>query len=71
MEAELVSHRRKWEESVVTAEQQRGLIEELTVKQAQLDEEVAKREKRVDELEALLAQVSDTYLLLCVTIKDG
>ena len=58
LEAELTDHRKKWEESVVISEQHRVSIDELTARKAELEEDVTKNEKRVAELEALLAEVS-------------
>ncbi len=64
LEVELADHRKKWEESMMTAEQHRAIIDQLTAKQAGLEEEVTKREERVAELEALLAEVQSCNSVL-------
>ena len=59
VEKELLQHRKRWEETVLNAEQHKAVIDELNSKQDVLEKEVVEREKRVTELEALVAEVSE------------
>ena len=43
---------------MITTEKHKAIIDQLTAKQATLEEEVTKREERVAELEALLTEVN-------------
>ncbi len=43
---------------MITTEKHKAIIDQLTAKQATLEEEVTKREDRVAELEALLTEVN-------------
>ena len=65
LEVELADHRKTWEESMITTEKHKAIIDQLTAKQATLEEEVTKREERVAELEALLTEVNWWCIKMC------
>jgi predicted nucleic acid-binding Zn-ribbon protein len=59
LEKELTGHRKQWEKTMRNLEEQRVQVAELSGRDKALTREVAEKERRVAELEALLGEVSE------------
>ena len=76
LEKELAGHRKQWERTMRSLEEQRVRVAELSGREATLTREVGEKERRVAELEALLGEVSErvrgeelglSFVVICTT----
>ena len=70
LERELQGHRKQWEKALRSLEEQRLKVAELTQREEVLVGEVEEKERRVNELEAMLQEVETLCLIFSSLLMD-